>query len=547
MIVRGIVSTIEGNKARLVLIDYNDLVTKFITVSKDIDAIAINDIVIAFFNDKYFSDGAIVARITGKENTTDYNELLNKPVSTIYDIDVAVDNSHVHENRNLLDTITQTLVTAWSSAYVHISDTIKHIKSTERTLWNTVTDKVDKVTGKQLSTEDYITSEKTKLAGIETGAEVNNISDVNAALLTGSANIILHYHSTDRNRANHTGMQTASTISDFDTEVTNNTEVSANTASRHSHSNKSILDGIIQTVVDSWNSAVTHISDNVKHITSAERTLWNTVTDKVIKNADITGSTKAKITYDSKGLVTGGADLIASDIPNLSWSKITAGKPTTISGYGITDAYTKSEVDNKVSAVYKYKGSVTTYSSLPSSGQVGGDVYNVTDTGINYAWEGTVWDDIGGVEALATLINNGLMTKEDFNKLAGITTGATKNDTDANLRNRTNHTGTQTASTISDFVATVRGTVLSGLSVVANTAIVATDTILVALGKLQAQVSLKAPSASPTFTGIPNAPTATTGTNTQQIATAAFVQSTVSQQITVGATKPLQGFWYKTI
>jgi uncharacterized protein (TIGR02145 family) len=30
--------------------------------------------------------------------------------------------------------------------------------------------------------------------------------------------------------------------------------------------------------------------------------------------------------------------LVASDIPNLDWSKITSGKPTTLSGYGITDA-----------------------------------------------------------------------------------------------------------------------------------------------------------------------------------------------------------------
>ena len=36
-----------------------------------------------------------------------------------------------------------------------------------------------------------------------------------------------------KNRANHTGTQTASTISDFDTEVSNNTDVSANTSARH--------------------------------------------------------------------------------------------------------------------------------------------------------------------------------------------------------------------------------------------------------------------------------------------------------------------------
>lgn len=40
--------------------------------------------------------------------------------------------------------------------------------------------KVDKVTGKQLSTEDFTTDEKTKLAGIEAGAEVNVNADWNA-------------------------------------------------------------------------------------------------------------------------------------------------------------------------------------------------------------------------------------------------------------------------------------------------------------------------------------------------------------------------------
>lgn len=44
---------------------------------------------------------------------------------------------------------------------------------------------------------------------------------------------------------------------------------------------------------------------------------------KVTGNTAITGATKCKITYDSKGLVTAGADLADTDIPNLSLSKIT--------------------------------------------------------------------------------------------------------------------------------------------------------------------------------------------------------------------------------
>jgi len=54
--------------------------------------------------------------------------------------------------------------------------------------------KVDKISGKGLSTEDYTTAEKNKLAGIEAGAEVNNISDADASELTGGAETDLHKH-----------------------------------------------------------------------------------------------------------------------------------------------------------------------------------------------------------------------------------------------------------------------------------------------------------------------------------------------------------------
>lgn len=77
--------------------------------------------------------------------------------------------------------------------------------------------------------------------------------------------------------------------------------------------------------------------------------------------------------------------------------------------------------------------------------------------------------------------------------------GATANDTDANLKNRANHTGTQLASTISDFAATVRSTVLTGLSLASATVISATDTVLAALGQLQAQITAL-PSATQTLT-----------------------------------------------
>ena len=60
-----------------------------------------------------------------------------------------------------------------------------------------------------------------------------------------------------------------------------------------------------------------------------------------------TAGTYTKVTVDAYGRVTGHASLAATDIPNLPWSKITSGKPTTLAGYGITDAYTKTEADGR--------------------------------------------------------------------------------------------------------------------------------------------------------------------------------------------------------
>lgn len=50
---------------------------------------------------------------------------------------------------------------------------------------------------------------------------------------------------------------------------------------------------------------------------------------------------------------------------------------------------------------------------------------------------------------------------------------------------------------------------------------------------LQSALDLKAPLASPTFTGVPAAPTAAGGTNTTQIATTAFVNSAIANRATV--------------
>ena len=67
----------------------------------------------------------------------------------------------------------------------HTSNTGIHISASDRSAINSVANKVDKVSGKGLSTNDYTTAEKNKLSGIAEGA---NKTIVDAALSASSTN-----------------------------------------------------------------------------------------------------------------------------------------------------------------------------------------------------------------------------------------------------------------------------------------------------------------------------------------------------------------------
>lgn len=82
-----------------------------------------------------------------------------------------------------------------------------------------------------------------------------------------------------------------------------------------------------------------------------------------------------------------------------------------------------------------------------------------------------------------------------------------------------------------DFMTTVRAALLTGFSAATATAVAATDTVLEAFGKLQGQLNLKAPLASPALTGVPTAPTAALGTNTTQLATMEAIQAAIANLI----------------
>ena len=177
---------------------------------------------------------------------------------------------------------------------------------------------------------------------------------------------------------------------------------------------------------------VAHTDNSAIHVTLQEKTAWNSKADRNdIGDATVTitqgGVSKGAFSVNATNDVTidlndGGvqADWAEADSsspayiqnkPNLYTKEETdsllnakADKATTLAGYGITDAYTKTEVDAKVSSVYRYRGTVSTYAGLPVSDQQIGDVYNIETAdaehgikaGDNVAWNGTAWDVLAG-------------------------------------------------------------------------------------------------------------------------------------------------------
>lgn len=221
---------------------------------------------------------------------------------------------------------------------------------------------------------------------------------------------------------------------------------------KHTHNNKSVIDKITQSLLDNWNSAYSHISDSVKHITGAERTTWNTVTNKVDKisgkglsSNDYTTEEKNKLS----GIANNANNYVHPATHNASMivQDATHRFVTDTEKTGWNDKYSKNEIDNKINQVITdldWKESVATYSALSTtypSPQDGWTV-NVKDTDTTYRWSGTAWISISANSIpLATNSTDGKMSKSDKAKLDGIASNAQvntitgiKGDSESNYR-----------------------------------------------------------------------------------------------------------------
>lgn len=198
---------------------------------------------------------------------------------------------------------------------------------------------VAKEAGKGLSTNDFTTELKNKLDGIATGAQVNVKPDWNAG--SGTAAEILNkptIPSKTSDLTNDSGFITSSDIPEGAAASTTVPKMDGTAA--------------VGTEMAFARGDHVHPSDTTKA----------NVAD-VYKKTE----TYSRTEIDDKGF------LVDSDIANK------ADKSTTLSGYGITDAYTKNEIDGKISSVYKPAGNVL-FANLPTpSAENLGNVYSMLD------------------------------------------------------------------------------------------------------------------------------------------------------------------------
>jgi len=130
------------------------------------------------------------------------------------------------------------------------------------------------------------------------------------------------------------------------------------------------------------------------------------------KNSDL-----YKVTVDAEGHVIAATAVTKEDITALGVpAQDTTYNAATANANGLMSKADKAKLDafseasdyakkSDITAMYKFKGSVATIGDLPSTGNVTGDSYNVTASGMNYVWTGAEWDALGTVLEIEYLTN----------------------------------------------------------------------------------------------------------------------------------------------
>lgn len=274
---------------------------------------------------------------------------------------------------------------------------IKNVFATKDAL----NDKVDKVTGKGLSTNDYTTAEKNKLNDVASGAQVNVIETVkvnNTALTPSSKAVNITVPTKTSDITNDSGFITSADIPEGAAASTTTPKMDGTAAvgtemafARGDH------------VHPSDTSRVPTTRKVAGHALSTDVTLVKS--DVGLGNVDNTADVDKPISTAQQTALDNKVDKVTGK--GLSTNDYTTAEKSKLAAFGDASTYAlKSDITN----MYKYKGSVATVSALPSSDNTTGDVYNVEANGMNYAWDGTAWDALGEIFTITSISNDDINT-----------------------------------------------------------------------------------------------------------------------------------------
>jgi phage-related tail fiber protein len=245
-------------------------------------------------------------------------------------------------------------------------------------------------------------------------------------------------------------------------------------------------------------------------------TLANTgIASGVVNNS---ATTNTPLTLDVKGRVVAiGSEVLITPLFSSLLSK-----PTTIGGYGITDALQLT-------------------SALPLA-PTGAAAVGVGTAAARFDHKHPIQTTITGNAATATKLAAAItINGTSFDGSASITvTDSTKEPVIIAGGLATYLRGDKVWT---DFGDSTRNSQLTGMVLTNAAPVVETDTVLTAVGKIQAQVNEVATAESPTLTGVPLAPTAPLNTNTTQIATTAFTISQIADDAPSKAGFGANGNW----
>lgn len=221
--------------------------------------------------------------------------------------------------------------------------------------------------------------------------------------------------------------------------------------------------------------------DGISFTTKAELETW--ISDKLFKNGGGTAIGVQARWGEITGDINTQADL--KSMIEQSGSVDISGKVDKVNGLGLSEtSFTQAEKTKLSTIVEHFAGRFVSLDDLNAIvGNPGGYAYVSIDSAptVLYAWNAqtSTWDStaLAVSEESPESIKTKYETNPDTNsftdaekaKLSGVAAQATKNDTDANLKNRANHTGSQPISTITDLLSIINS--INSANDLQNTAI----------------------------------------------------------------------------